>query len=353
MSMREARGTAVVALVLCLAGLPLGAQTIRVVKDIALPGLAALDVTWLTDHSVAIAVGVRGVIAVDLGSGKTSTVIAGGGPREGDDARARAIWAAYRVASRGKMLVTSAPVGVLAWQTGGQLRQTAFADVRDVDLTDERAVIVGIRGAGGRWDDKPGATMWSASLKGGKAYFDTLGSMAEPTQLANCVMLLNAAVTRMPDGNLAVANGATAGIFLHDSRGRMIRSWKTNELGFHDRCTVSTEQGMAMAGDAVLRFEWLNRRDTLEDILATQAGPLLIVRHPAGKQTSWRAIQLRYDGKPTPVALPVSFPSPTALLRGAARGQKIALVIYEFHLKRGHPPAQASRLIIAELEPKK
>jgi hypothetical protein len=326
---------------------------IRVDREIELATIRfALDLAWTSGRTVAVAAGTEGVVEVDTVERKERVLIraSGGSPRSSEGA-AKSIWAAFRIAVEGDLVAVSAPAAAFAWRSGrGELWQTSFADVRDFDLLGGRAIILGVRGDGGKWGRPvPGPTLWSLALKGSSPRTSPVEGGPEPRKLAACMMTLNSAVVRMPNGTVVIAPGVEPGLHLYDGRGRKIRSWETAQLGFHDRCDISEEMGLLMRGNAKIRFDWLNRRDTLEDVIATEHGPLLIIRHPTPSGTSWRGVLLPFSGKPTTVSIPVTSSSSNAQLRAASRGRNVALAVYDFPLTGPGERTLPSRLIVGEL----
>lgn len=103
-----------------------------------------------------------------------------------------------------------------------------------------------------------------------------------------------------------------------------------------------------MGKDPTLRFEWLNGRETLEDMIGTSHGPLLIIRQPRPGGTEWRGILLRFNGKPLPVSIPVKSPSRHALLRASVRNSRVAFVISEY-LFAPDSVTLKTRIVIARL----
>jgi len=139
--------------------------------------------------------------------------------------------------------------------------------------------------------------------------------------------MFNKPVRFFPDGRFAFASSVEPGVALFDAQRHLIRTWRTEGLGYEDRCTVTPEQSQVFGGDLVGRLRWINRRQLLDEMLTLPDGVLLIIRTPRPKGTAWRAVLLPFDGEPVGVEIPLSSPSPYAHVRADVRNNRIVFLV--------------------------
>lgn len=320
------------AVLLALLPLPLRAVTISNVRPVAVPAAIefALDVRWSGDDSLLVAAGREGVLKVDVGKPKLAeTIVAGGATPRVSDGPVASFFFSALLGSSADYLVAGSPFRAFAWRAAatGAVFDAPFANIVDLDVHRDRAIILGVRGdAAGRWG-AVGATLWSVTLAPQRVFFNALTGPDVPLMRA-CHLLSMGSVRFLPDGRFVVAPGVDRGVFLYDAQGRVIRHWSTTGLGYDDRCTVTVEQADAFA-DLEPRRAWQNRRQLLDEMVVLPEGPLLIIREPADGATRWRGVLLPYEGKPLAVPIPLRSPSPYAHVRADVRGAKIVLSLFE------------------------
>lgn len=307
-----------------------------------------MDVRWAGDHSVYLAVGQAGTFEVPLGlKPPFKTAVVGATDPAG-------FWLASRVAVSSDYLVVSALLRSLTWQkrSGGKRHEASVEAIPDIDVYHDRLLVLGAR-----FDDKrrlapDGAIAWLGSLDQElrdwkPVLFSASGPGAQPMNA--CSTLELGAVRFLADGSFLVVPGVEPGAFLYDSQGKLLRTWDTVALGLDaEDCPKMTYEQQVQLANPDVRFPWLNRRRTLDDILPLPQGPGLVVRSVAQGRTHWILKVLKKDGGVETFDLPV--PSATALshLRGDRRGRRLVLLVSEYG-KTG--PSAPARLVLAELTP--
>ena len=347
------RSTALVALSLLLPAQVTAASpaSLRVVSRSPLPASVSLayDIRWKDDHTLLLAAGRAGVMAVDLRKPAiASTIIRGGGMPRATDGPVPSFFFSTLLAKSQDYLIAGSWFRAFAWLPANNQRliDAPFANIIDLDVRGDRLILLGVRGdAMGRWGSV-GATLWSAKLTSDRAYLDALpGPDVEP--MRDCQILGIGAVRFLPNGSFLVAPGVEPGVRLHDAQGRLIRSWSTEGLGYLDRCTLTSEQSAALA-ELAPRRSWQNRREMLDELVALPEGPMLIVRQPVPHGTKWRGILLPFDGTPVPITLPITSSSPYSHVKADVRGGKVAFVLWEA-LNENERPVNEPRIVIAKV----
>lgn len=309
----------------------------------------AFDVRWHSDESVRIAAGKGGVVEVDLRRPlQPQTVIAGGGPPRAAGGPIPTFFFSSMLGASPQHTVAGSWFRAFAWKPAGtsQLMDVPFANIIDLDLHEDRAVILGVRGdERGRWASV-GATLWSAKFTSSAVHFSALPG-PDVAPMRACHVLGMGSVRFTADGRLIVAPGVEPDVHLYDRQGRLIRTWQTAKLGYEDRCKVTMEQS-AVFSDIGPRREWQNRRQLLDEMVVLPEGPLLIIRQPVANGTRWRGVLLPYDGPPVSVAIPVTSASRHAHLKADVRGSRVAFVVSE-NLGPDEKAVDAARLIVATL----
>lgn len=338
--------------VLLLAAAPVarsGTAAIKVLAEYPLhPVLrAAVDVRWGSDRSVYLASGKAGTFEVPLGSAtQPRSLIAGNHERGG-------FWLSSRVAASPRYLVTASPVFAVRWRTlpDGADQETFFDAIVDLDLRDDRLLILGALKDEKERFAPEGAIAWIGSL-GRKledrkpVHYSAFGAGARP--LAHCGPFDMGAARFLPDGSFLIVPGFEPGAFLYDSSGKLVRTWDTRTIGLdtEDCADMSEELQTRLAAVPEPRWAWLNRRRILDDILPLPQGPGLLVRSVSGGSVRWDLKVLAPSGAIVTYAVPVSSPSVLAHLSGDVRGGQIVLLLSAIGR---HGPEAPPRLILAEL----
>jgi hypothetical protein len=307
------------------------------------PGGSAQDIRWNSDSEVLVAEG-RGGVSVRNVS-KPNAVLRYAIPKG-----TQGFFFASRLASSSAYVVTAAPFGSFGWRDvrtpNMPTESAAMGMLIDVDVRGDRLAILG-----GNTNEKGGTpdgilTVTSLSRKA----TDRQIVMQGPTgpkgkELARCYLFEPGAVRYLPDGSLIVVPGLMPGAYQYDDAGKLLRTWQTDDLLILDECRITDEQMMAMAADFSARTDWMSQYTIVDDILPFGDGPGLLLRTVRDGGTRWEIAYLLSSGKVRRERLPFHSPSPRAHLRGDVRGNRVALLLFDYELPNKAPlPA---RLIIA------
>src|SRR5262249_52791117 len=140
--------------------------------------------------------------------------------------------------------------------------------------------------------------------------------------------------------------GAEPGIFLHDASGKLAKTWQADAIGFDVGCPISEQEMYRYSADIISRYQWLNQRVVLDDLLPLPGGIGFVVRTRSHDLTSWQLKVLSPEGQVTVYGIPVTSPSPYARLAGDVRGNRIAFLLATD--TRETPPAGSTHVFIAE-----
>lgn len=340
----------ITALLLSTATSGAGAPRLRVVSTTQLqdPLSFALDIRWASDHEVFLAAGRGGVYRYDLASARSERVVAGEGSPAG-------FFFSNRVAASRAFLVTGAMFAGFSSMPnvkGAALSpMVPFDVIVDLDIYDDTVAILGARrDERGRWAPE-GAIVWTGSLRKQlrdlrPLHYSEAGSGAEP--LNRCHFLDSGAVRFLRDGSLVVIPGVEPGMFVYERSGKLVHAWPSKELGFLDRCGLGEDEFLTLAARSSLRWEWMNKRAILEDILPLPGEVVgLISRRWSAGAMKW-SMTIAKEGKVVSrLALPITEPE-ESFVRADVRGKRIALLLVEHAASKSK---HGARLIIMELEP--
>jgi hypothetical protein len=303
----------------------------------------ASDVRWASDDTVWVAAGPDGVfeIAVEEGGSGPRRLGADGGGPDG-----------LLLAASDGMVAAAVGFGPVSWtraDSPSNGRQTApLATIIDFDLWRGRGVLLGARrDAEGNWSPE-GGLLWLGSLAEDLADVEaTMFAESGPQALevALCGTLGLGAVRFFADGRYAVVPGVQPGAFLYASDGELLHAWRTEPIGFYDRCELDWEEARQLKRDPRERIRWWRRHPTLDELLPWGDGPALIVRRPRQDGTSWQLVALSERGISEPVDLPVVTASTASHLKADLRGDRLAVLISEFG-PPDEPPQEPPRLVV-------
>jgi hypothetical protein len=309
----------------------LQAPRVQILSDQPLPPALnrALDIRWAGDDSVYLARGREGTVQASVNSlgGQIRDVIPG-------VAKTGGFWASHRLAGSARYLVVAAPFGALTWQpvTGGPRKELGL-DVMDMDLHQDRLVVLGARRDNqGRWAPD-GAIAWLGSLDQGlrdlkPVLFDSRGAGAP--NLAACGFFELGAVRFLEDGSFLVLPGVQPGAFLYGPTGKLLRTWDTGTLDIDTDCSdLSVEQARQLQEPGA-RVVWLNQRRTVDDIFPLPEGPALLVKSVSGGQTRWEMQVLQRQGGVSTYPLPITYSGFHGVLHADIRGDRVAFLLVDF-----------------------
>ncbi|MGN6183122.1 MAG: hypothetical protein ACTHQM_05650 [Thermoanaerobaculia bacterium] len=311
---------------------------------LAVPSGVAQDVRWASDTQLFVAEGSNGVTVRRVETPEKVESFAIAPSKQGG------FFFASRLAASPSFVAVASPVVALSWRArsvNAPLHQSVPAAMTiDIDIYGDTLAILG-----GETDQQGGTPDGILSIGTlSKSLADRRIVMEGPTgkagkELVRCHFFEPGAIRFLPDGSLVVAPGLMPGVFQYSAAGKLLRTWQTDSLDVLNECRVSDEQMIEMAADFAKRTEWVNRTTIIDDILPFADGPALLLRTVRNNTTSWDVAYLRANGSITREPLPIRSPSPRAHLRGDVRGDRIALLVFDYELP-GNAPL-SPRLILA------
>ncbi len=259
-------------------------------------------------------------------------------------------WLSSRVAASPRYLVTAAPVFAVRWRAlpDGADQETFFDAIVDLDLRDDRLLILGALKDEKERFAPEGAIAWIGSL-GRKledqkpVHYSAFGAGARP--LTHCGPFDMGAARFLPDGSFLIVPPEPAPFctILGANRAHLGHPYDRPR---HRSCAdMSEELQTRLAAVPEPRWAWLNRRRILDDILPLPQGPGLLVRSVSGGSVRSDLKVLASNGAIATYAVPVSSPSVLAHLSGDVRGGRLVLLLSAIGK---HRPEVPPRLILAE-----
>jgi hypothetical protein len=309
----------------------------------------ALDVRWVSDHSIALAVLKSGVVEYNL-DGKTS-------PKQlipADVAPGRSGYG-QEVAVSSRYLAAGAWLQSITWRPlDSEVRKEEVFDcIHDIDVGGSQASIIGVRrDAQGKFSPD-GVIAWIGSLDKDLADLKPLifdaGGTGAPSMGACCGFHLG--VTRfLADGSLVVVPGIQPGIYHFDSQGKLLQTLDTVALGTDTDCAAIRKEMVAPMGrDPSLRMAWINERRIVDDVLPLPAGTGLIIRSIQQGQVRWVLKVLHPDGSVGVYDVPVKAPNLFAHLKGDFRQGRLVLLLWASPPHRNPDGIPMPHLLIASL----
>lgn len=344
--MRRLSGGVLLILVILMAGLATAASPdLKVLSDRRLPASLGIvsDLRWAGADSLFLAGGRGGGLRLRFEPdwGKPEIVVPAG----------QRLWAAARAGASSRYIAMGAPAHTVAWRAlpGGPLKAFMLDTIVDLDVFNDRLVLLGARKDERQRFAPDGAIAWMGSLDKDLSdlkpvYFSAAGPGARPMDA--CGAFETGAVRFLGDGTFLVVPGVEPGIFLYDRSGRLLRSWEARDLGMDAECGLNDEQMMLLSSSLEARSAWVNQRRVLDDVIALPQGAAIAVRSVVNGTTRWQLKALRPDGRVATYPVPFSGPSPHWHLRADVRGDRIAWLVKEYAVATSPSP---SRLILTTL----
>lgn len=321
-----------------------GAPGLRTFSDRPLPAeqRIVVDVRWTGDDVILLAAGRNGALRVrflpDWGRPESVFSVSTG----------RSVWGASHLGVSGKYLAASPGAFAVSWKKlpDGVLETEAFQIVADLDVHEDRLLVLG-----GRFDEEgrfatDGAIAWIGSLGKGlrdlkPVRYSTDGPGAY--SMGACGPYPLGGVRFLADGRFVVVPVVEPGAFLHDATGKLLRTWDTAALGIDVDCRKLKEEQMShLLADLPAREAWLAQRRIVDDVLPLRQGPGLLVRRVEKGGTRWQLIVLKLDGTTSTVEVPFTCPSPKCHARADVRGDRIAFLLVD----RDRASTLPSRLVV-------
>ncbi|HEX4959966.1 MAG TPA: hypothetical protein VF173_03940 [Thermoanaerobaculia bacterium] len=309
------------------------------------------DIRWDDDGHVLVAASRDGTFRLPVDARGHSPLERVLGPLPGSGA----LGAQVLLGASREYLVAAAPFHLMSWLprtvSGPKPISTEmdFDTLTDLDVAGDRLLVLGLRRPGKGKLAADGAIAWTAKL-GRKltdvrpVHFSVSGAGAH--DMDACADMHMGKVRFLSGGSFVIVPGAEPGIFLHDSLGKLIRTWQADAIGFDAGCPISEQEMYRYSADVISRYQWLNQRSVLDDVLPLPGGIGFLVRIRSHELTSWQLKLLSPEGQVTVYGIPVTSPSPYARLAGDVRGDRIAFLLALD--TRETPPAGSTHVFIAE-----
>jgi hypothetical protein len=303
------------------------------------------DLRWAAADSIYLGAGRRGGFKVRFEPtwGRPEEVFSVNASKSG-------LWAFDHVGVSSDYIAMAPQAFTVAWRRlpAGPVRWAAFETISDIDVWQDRLVVLGARKDGRQRYAPDGAIAWTGSLSKDlsdlKAVrYSIAGPGARPMDACGPFDLGH--VRFLPDGRFVVVPGVEPGVFLYDNGGKLLRTWDTGILGIDDQCQVTDAQMKELSANLNARNAWINQRRTLDDVLSLPGGPGLIVRTAGRGTTRWQVKVLHPDGTVGVSDLPFTFPTANGHLRADLRGDRIAFLVVDYQMRSSTP----SRLIVTNL----
>jgi len=327
---------------------PATPPSLHVISDRPLPPALqqAFDIRWASDTSVYLSLYRDGAVeaTMDLDHPRVVKMIPGMKEPGGTFCAG--------LAASADFLVTNGPLWVTWRRVSDPTRaEEAFDSIHDLDVFQDRLLIVAARrDEKGRFAPE-GALAWIGSLRKGLSdlrpvAYDASGPGGR--NLGSCSTFKMGGARFLRDGSFLVVPGVQPGIQLYNSDGKLLRTWDSAFVGLDADCASLTEEQVhRFAAQLLPREEWLNQRRTLDEILPLPQGPGLVIRSVSGGKARWDLKILRQDGAVKAYAIPVPAQSDLSHLRGDVRSGKIAFVVSA--LERSGMTTAVSRLVLVEV----
>jgi hypothetical protein len=301
-------------------------------------------VRWADAENVILAGAKQGVFRWHVPSGRTERIIGGSGPG--------GFFFSSRLGYSSSYIVPGSPFMALAWTRnapGATLSpHFPFDMILDLDVYGDMLAVLGARRAGdGRWAPE-GGIAWVGSLSQGlkdlrPIHYSETGSGAKA--LDRCHFFNTGAIRFMRDGSILVVPGVESGMYLYERSGKLLKTWDTQPLGFYDRCEFSEAESQAMALAPSAKWQYLNTRTVLDDVIPLAGGVGVFTRQFSKGKMRW-TLSIVKDGRVEErIELPFTG-GERSFVRADVRGKQIALLLVEYATAKA---PDGARLAIMEL----
>lgn len=306
----------------------------------------ARDVRWASPTEVYVSLGKHGVIKAAVDDLSRRSVVMPPADRGG-------FVVSGRVAVGRDHLVVASPIGGIGWipldvSRTRKVAEKGLLSVMDVDAQGDRVVILGADSGSVQGLDREGTIAWVGSLSKGLSDLRPLTKgRAKPggKDMARCSFLETGAVSFMPDDSVLVLPGTEPGLYRYDRTGRLQYAWDTDGLGIVDDCDIAQDELSLLARDFAKRIEWMSARVIVDDLLAFDNEPALLLRRVEKGVAKWDLVTLPASGKGERVAVPVTLSTPRGHVRGDVLGDRIVLLVFEDPLP-GQKPISPPRIVV-------
>jgi hypothetical protein len=220
--------------------------------------------------------------------------------------------------------------------------------ILDLDVYGDMLAVLGARrDSDGRWAPE-GGIAWVGSLSKGlkdlrPIHYSETGSGAKA--LDRCHFFNTGAIRFMRDGSLLVVPGVESGMYLYERSGKLLKTWDTQPLGFYDRCEFSEAESQAMALAPSAKWQYLNTRTVLDDVIPLAGGVGVFTRQFSNGKMHWTLSVVKDGRVEERIKLPFTG-GERSFVRADVRGKQIALLLVEYATSKA---PDGARLAIMEL----
>lgn len=313
-----------------LLGSPIAAATdpcLEVLTTHSLPSPVewAKDVRWLDNQRILVTTPVQGVFELDPASQDGPTLLI---PKPANSI------GPFIVGASAEHFLIGAPIGsyLEAQRSGDKKTKTQAIDfLADADLLGTRIALAGTQR--GLVEYAPdGAIAWLDQIgtppeKMRPLFYSESGPGA--TNMVRCGILGLSAIRFLKDGSLLFVPGVESGVYQYAADGRLLRNWTAEKVGFDSGCPLSEEEFRLMAFFEQGRWDWVNERRVVEDIIPLPDGPGIIVRQFKDGVPSWELKVLRQDGTIRTCPVPVKNPPRWARIKADVFQDQIGILLFE------------------------
>lgn len=286
----------------------------------------AKDVRWLANDRLLITTPILGTFEVDPSGANAANLII---PKASDS-----LGPATLAASEAYFVI-GAPVGSYLEIRREGVHKTSSTQqmdfLADVDLIGTRLALTGAQR--GPFEYAPdGAIAWldqvgTAPEKMRPLFYSESGPGA--LNMARCGLLGLSAIRFLRDGSLVFVPGVEGGVYQYAVDGRLKQTWTAEKVGFDSGCPVSEAEFRGLAFLEHDRFDWINQRRVVEDIIPTQDGPGILIRQFKNNTPSWELKVLRPDGTIRSCPVPVTTTAQWSRIKADVFQDQIGILLFE------------------------
>lgn len=208
-----------------------------------------------------------------------------------------------------------------------------FEEIADLDAHGARLAILGAqRSENGEYAPE-GALAWTGKIGADPATFTPLflsekGPHAPP--FARCGQLRTGAIRYLADGSLFLVPGVEGGAYLFAPDGKLERAFAADQLDYDSGCPFDAKKADDYARDELGRWQWINTRKVVDEILPLPDGRIGLVRREWREgRPHFELLRLSRDGAVDRCALPIETDQPYARIKGDVQDGKLVFLVVQ------------------------
>lgn len=308
----------------------------------------ARDVRWGPNGAVYLTAGDAGVVLFDPTRSDPPLQLL-----VPDTQRPQGIWIPWEIGASEQFVAVGGAVYEIGWRKAppegivGVGSKEAFEAAFDLDLQRDRILVLGLkRDEADRLAPK-GELAWIGSLSSDfsdkrPVFFSADGPGARRADA--CLHMDFGSVRFLPNGDFTVLPHFEEGVYLYDPTGALLRTWSSSDVGFASGCPVTEIEKHLLSKDEERRWQWVNQRSTVDDILPFEEGPGILIRSVVEGKVGWELALLHQNGQIERCRLPVVATAPTAHIRGDIGPAGSVLLVQILHHRGSTPPMEPQLL---------